>query len=85
MLRYAGKMAEDLQNPTWKYCVIPNRDGESTFWQQRQQKKKKNDISALCNSDETTIGLDIGTMEDNVHGACMLSGEKKDKLLEWNS
>lgn len=50
LLRHAGKMAEDLQNPTWKYFVIhhtalldvrPNRDGESTFWQQREHKNKK--------------------------------------------
>lgn len=63
-------MAEDLQNPTWKYCVIhrtvlldvqPNRGRESTFWQQREQKINKY-ISAL------NIGLAIGTYM--VHVCC---------------
>lgn len=58
-------MAEDLQNPTWKYFVIhhtalldvrPNRDGESTFWQQREHKKREREreISALSNHDQIT-------------------------------
>lgn len=64
-------MAEDLQNPAWKYCVMHLIETGNLRFGNKDSIKKITSVSSAIVMKQHQPGV-----EDNAH-ACMLQGKKK--------
>lgn len=67
-------MAEDLQNPAWKYCVMHLIETGNLRFGNKDSIKKITSVSSAIVMKQHQPGV-----EDNAH-ACMLQGKKKRQI-----